>query len=78
MLVTTLKPVEPRADERAVRILVAAYVAIVGGGVVVGYGLTKGLDGHHSYGPDSLAGVALGLLLFVVGGWLVLRRARSA
>ena len=55
-----------------------AYVAIVGGGVVVGYGLTKGLDGHHSYAADSLAGVALGFMLFVVGGWLVLRRARNA
>lgn len=59
------------------RTLVVGYICVLWGGAVIGYGLTKGLDGHGSYADGMVAGIALGFLLFVAGGWLLLRRARS-
>jgi hypothetical protein len=60
-----------------VRSLVFGYVAILWGGLVVGYGLTRGLDGS-AYAAGSIAGVALGFALLVSGGWMVVRRARKS
>ena len=59
---------------RGMRTRVLAYVAIVWGGAVVGYGLTKGLDGNGSYAAGSIAAFALGCVLFVGGAWTVVRR----
>jgi hypothetical protein len=59
------------------RSLLLGYLALLWGGGVLGYGVTRGLDGSGSYGAGSVAGVALGLMLFVAGGWIVIRRARS-
>jgi hypothetical protein len=61
-----------------VRNLVLGYVAILWGGLVVGYGLTRGLDGSASYAAGSIAGVAVGFALLVSGGWMVVRRARKS
>jgi hypothetical protein len=59
------------------RNLVLGYIALVWGGIVVGYGMTKGLDGSGSYPAGSLAGVAVGFVLLLTGGWILVRRARS-
>jgi hypothetical protein len=59
----------------SMRILVVGYAALLWGGVVVGYRLTK-LDGSGSHATESLVGLGLGVVLLLVGGWLVVRRAR--
>ncbi len=58
------------------RSLVLAYVGIVWGGVVVGYGLTRAADGT-TYAPGSIAAFALGCVIFVGGGLVVVLRGRS-
>jgi len=59
------------------RTLVVAYICILWGGAVIGYGLTRGLGGNGSYESGTTAAVALGIVLFAGGSWLLLRRARS-
>jgi hypothetical protein len=61
------------ADESAVRVV--GYVALLWGGAVIGFGLTRGLDSSSGF---YVADVALGAVLFVAGGWILLRRARSS
>lgn len=51
------------------------YIALLWGGAVLGYGLTRDLD---SSSAAYVADVALGTVLFVAGGWILLRRARSS
>src|SRR5690242_20543526 len=58
------------ADDCAVRVV--GYIALLCGGAVIGYGLTRGLE---SSGGSYAADVALGVVLFVAGGWILARRA---
>jgi hypothetical protein len=71
-----LKHPAAAADARGMRSLVLAYVGIVWGGVVVGYGLARAADGT-TYAPASVAAFAVGCLLFVGGGLVVVLRGRS-
>jgi hypothetical protein len=64
--------------EAAMRNLVLGYAALLWGGAVTGYGLTRSLDdGSSYYAAGSLAALACGVVLFFAGGWIILRRARS-
>jgi hypothetical protein len=58
------------------RSLILAYVALVWGGVVVGYGLTRAADGT-TFTTGSVAAFALGCVVFVSGGLMVVLRGRS-
>lgn len=51
------------------------YFALLLGGAVAGYGLTRGLDSSSS---SYVVDAALGAVLFVAGGWILLRGVRSA
>jgi len=63
----------------AMRSLLIGYVAVLWGGAVVGYGLTKGLDDTTgAYAAGSIAGLALGVVLFLTGSWILVRRARTS
>jgi hypothetical protein len=68
-----LKPARRTADECAVRAV--GYFALLLGGAVAGYGLTRGLDSSSS---SYVVDAALGAVLFVAGGWILLRGVRSA
>jgi hypothetical protein len=64
------------ADGTGMRSLVPAFVGIIWGGVVVGYGLTRAADGT-TYTTASVAAFALGCVLFVAGGLVIVLRGRS-
>jgi hypothetical protein len=70
-----LKHSRPAADLSVMRSILA-YVALIWGGVVVGYGLTRLADGT-TYTTTSVAAFAVGCIVFVSGGLLVLLRSRS-
>ena len=61
----------------AVRSLVFGYIGVLWGCGVIGYGLTRGLDGSSTYSAGSAADIALGFVLFVAGSWILLKRARA-
>jgi hypothetical protein len=62
----------------AVRTLVIGYIALIWGGAVTGYGLTRGLDdGARYYAAGSLTALACGVVLFFAGGVILFRRARA-
>jgi hypothetical protein len=60
------------ADDCAVRVV--GYIALLLGGAVIGYGLTRGIDSSRS---SYVVDAAFGAVLFVGGGWILVRRARS-
>jgi hypothetical protein len=64
------------ADASGMRSLVLAYIGIISGGVVVGYGVTRAARGT-TYAAGSVAAFALGCVILVGGGLLVVLRSRS-
>jgi hypothetical protein len=56
---------------------VFSFVAILWGGAVVGYGLTRAFDGSTSYAVGQVAAFAFGCALFLGGGLAVVLRGRG-